>query len=147
MSETALLKFLELTCELLDRIYQTEAETSLAPVFEIEDHWQLIQGPTPLVELAVDQPLPNHQLVDLHKQLSTVMHAVMVFGMKSVKVLGMFDFSTRNAFFRDLNSTIVIPSSTDADLGLLQSRQQVITICVCLDYNIKHLKIFQEYCM
>ncbi|XP_072040283.1 rab3 GTPase-activating protein non-catalytic subunit-like [Amphiura filiformis] len=127
LSETALLKFLELTCELLDRIYQTEAETSLAPVFEIEDHWQLIQGPAPLVELAVGQPLPNHQLVDLHKQLSTVMHAVMVFGMKSIKVLGIFDFTTRNAFFRDLHSTIVLPSSADMDMGLLASRQQFLT--------------------
>lgn len=109
--------------------FQTEAETSLAPVFEIEDPWQQTQGPTPLVELAVAQPLPNHQLVDLHRQLCSIMHAIMTFGMKSVKVMALFDYMTKNAFFRDLNTQVALSSGDDIDLGLLQTRQQVSFRC------------------
>ncbi|XP_071476615.1 rab3 GTPase-activating protein non-catalytic subunit-like [Diadema antillarum] len=125
LSEMALGRFLGLATELLECIYQVEPESSLTPLFETEDLWQHIQGPTPLVELAVSQTLPCHALVDVHKQLCTIMHGVMTFGMKSVKVLQLFDYKTKNAFFKALG-TMFTPSSHEIDFGLIKSRQEFL---------------------
>lgn len=126
LSETALGKFLGLAAELLDCIYQVEPESSLTPIFDIEDLWQRIQGPAPLVELAVNQTLPSHSLVDVHKQLCTIMHAVMTFTMKSVKVLQMFDYKTKNAFFKALGTSFT-SSTNEIDYGLVKLRQQFLS--------------------
>ncbi|XP_030854258.1 rab3 GTPase-activating protein non-catalytic subunit isoform X1 [Strongylocentrotus purpuratus] len=125
LGETAIGKFLGFATDLLDCIYQVEAESSLTPIFDVEDLWQHIQGPAPLVELAVNQTLPNHSLVDVHKQLCTIMHAVMTFSIKSVKVLQFFDYKTKNAFFKALGTTF-IPSTHEIDYGLVKLRQQFL---------------------
>ncbi|XP_041468264.1 rab3 GTPase-activating protein non-catalytic subunit-like isoform X1 [Lytechinus variegatus] len=126
LSETAIAKYLGFAADLLDCIYQVEPESSLTPIFDVEDLWQHIQGPAPLVELAVNQTLPNHSLVDVHKQLCIIMHAVMTFSMKSVKVLQLFDYKTKNAFFKALGTTFM-PSSSEIDYGLIKLRQQFLS--------------------
>ncbi|XP_033631830.1 rab3 GTPase-activating protein non-catalytic subunit-like [Asterias rubens] len=127
ISDVSLDRFMGLCCELLDMIYVVETESCLAPSLEVEDLWQGIQGPTPLAELAVSQPLPNHYMVDLHKQLTTSLHAILVFNMKSIKPLKvLFDYKARNAFFRDLDAPVMQPAG-DVDLGIQNNRQHFMT--------------------
>jgi len=61
------------------------------PVFLVEDLWQNVQGPTSLVELAVEQKEANVQLVEHHYLLCALLHAILVFAMKSVKPMYLFD--------------------------------------------------------
>ena len=61
------------------------------PVFLVEDLWQNVQGPTSLVELAVEQKEANVQLVEHHYVLCALVHSVLAFSMKSVKPLSLFD--------------------------------------------------------
>ncbi|XP_077997216.1 rab3 GTPase-activating protein non-catalytic subunit-like [Glandiceps talaboti] len=141
LSDTALTEFMGIVCELLLKIYQIEVESSVVPTFTIEDTWQKIEGPTSIAELAIDQPLCNYALVDLHRQLSTIMHAVLYFTMKSVKPLSMFDSKGRNAMFKDFNSNPPMPSH-EIDVALLNTRQmflcRVTTAAVgCLDISTR----------
>lgn len=91
---------------------------------EVEDLWQNIHGPSSLVELALNQPEVNSLLVDLHIQLCSVMWAIMAFQLKSVKVLGLFDFRSKAIFFKELSYAFK-PSQTEPDLGLLNTRREV----------------------
>ncbi|XP_070571342.1 rab3 GTPase-activating protein non-catalytic subunit-like [Ptychodera flava] len=125
MSEIALGQFLDLACETLLKLYQIEVEASAVPAFSIEDTWQKISGPTSIAELAIDQPQCNYPLVDLHRQLCTIMHAVMVFGMRSVKPMSLFDSKGRNALFKDLSSNPQLPTH-EIDVKLLSARQQIL---------------------
>lgn len=59
--------------------------------FNVEDLWQHVQGPSSLVELALEQKESTPDLVQHHYNLCVMMHAVMVFAMKSVKPLSLFD--------------------------------------------------------
>ncbi|XP_038077511.1 rab3 GTPase-activating protein non-catalytic subunit-like isoform X2 [Patiria miniata] len=124
MSDVSLESFIGLCCELLDMIYVVETESSLVPSLEMEELWQDVQGPTPLAELAISQPLPNHYMVDLHKQLTTSLHAILVFNTKSIKPLKvLFDYKARNAFFRDLDAPVMQPTG-EVDQGLQRNRDQ-----------------------
>lgn len=61
------------------------------PVFNIEGVWQGVHGPASLGELAIDAKPTNYGLVRLHWHLVILMQAVLVFGMKGIKVLSLFD--------------------------------------------------------
>lgn len=61
------------------------------PVCNMEPAWQKVQGPTSLMELAVDQKATNYGLLRVHFHLLKLMSAVLSLGMKSVKVLSLFD--------------------------------------------------------
>ncbi|KAJ8045799.1 Rab3 GTPase-activating protein non-catalytic subunit [Holothuria leucospilota] len=125
MSDISLGRFLGVCCDVLEILYAVDAESSLTPIMEIEDLWQNIQGPSSLVELAVNQPETNPLLVDLHKQLCTVMWAIMAFQLKSVKVLGLFDFRSKAMFFKELSYAFK-PSQAEPDLGLINLRREVL---------------------
>ncbi len=56
-----------------------------------EDIWAGIQGPTSLVELAIDQKEANCELVEHHYSLCVMLHAVFTFSMRGVKLLSFFD--------------------------------------------------------
>ena len=71
--------------------WQANCEANEVPVFNGEHNWQAVRGPASLGELAVDTKATNYGLVRLHWQLAILMHAVLVFSMKSVKVLSLFD--------------------------------------------------------
>ncbi len=60
-------------------------------MFNVEDLWQGVQGPTSLVELALEQKDSNQDLVEHHLSLAVILHAALTFGMKSVKPLSLFD--------------------------------------------------------
>ena len=61
------------------------------PVFLVEDIWQAVQGPTTLVELAVEQKEANTRLVEHHYVFCTLLHAILVYSVKSIKPLSLYD--------------------------------------------------------
>lgn len=72
--------------------HQANIESDDIPVYGVlEDAWMSCKGPTPLVELAIDQRPTNYVLVCHHYYLATVMYAVFKYGLKSVKPLSLYD--------------------------------------------------------
>jgi len=67
------------------------------PVFLVEDIWQAAQGPSSLVELAVEQKQVNTSLVEHHYVFCALLHSVLVFSLKSVKPLALYDTKVTNA--------------------------------------------------
>jgi len=61
------------------------------PVFLVEDIWQAVQGPASLVELAVEQREANSCLVEHHYVFCALLHAVLVFSLKSIKPFSLYD--------------------------------------------------------
>eukprot|EP00058_Branchiostoma_floridae_P024780 XP_002610270.1 hypothetical protein BRAFLDRAFT_126836 [Branchiostoma floridae] len=105
---------------------EAEVESSHVPVFDIEDLWQATQGPTSIAELAAEQRVSNYQLLQHHMKLSSIMHAVMVFSLRTVKPLSYyFDTKGKNAFFKDLHSYPLLPGS-DIDIAIISARQQFL---------------------
>jgi len=66
------------------------------PLFLVEDIWQSVQGPTSLVELAVEQKEANTDLVEHHYVFCALLHAVLVFSLKSIKPLSLYDTKVLN---------------------------------------------------
>ena len=60
-------------------------------MFNIEPAWQGVRGPNSLVDLAIETKMTNYGLIRHHYHLAVLMQAVIVFGMKSVKVVSLFD--------------------------------------------------------
>ncbi len=82
-------------------VAQARQESRSAPVLNTEDIWEAVQGPTSLVEMAVDQKDVNSELVEHHYSLGVILHAVFAFNMRGVKPLSFFDtkVSDRQGFF------------------------------------------------
>ncbi|XP_033735108.1 rab3 GTPase-activating protein non-catalytic subunit-like [Pecten maximus] len=110
LSEGSMAGFIGCACDLLDIIMEANCEANEVPVFNIEHLWQDVRGPASLVELAIDQKTTNYGLLRLHYQLAVMMHAILVFGMKSVKVLSLFDTKGKNSLFLDLHQHPLLPS-------------------------------------
>jgi len=62
----------------------------------IEVYYPLDSGSVSLVELAIDQKGTNYGLLTIYHQLATLMHAVLTFNLKSVKVLSLFDSKVKH---------------------------------------------------
>ena len=60
-------------------------------VFQTEDLWQGVAGPTSLVELAAEQKPTNEELVEHHYSLCVLLHATLAFNLRAVKPLSLFD--------------------------------------------------------
>jgi len=75
---------------------QLRVDVHEMPVFLIEDIWQAIQGPTSLVELAVEQKEANSSLVEHHYVFCTLLHAVLIFSLKSIKPFSLYDIKVHN---------------------------------------------------
>lgn len=71
--------------------FQANCEMNEVPVFNIEPVWQMVRGPSSLVEQAVEQKMTNYGLLTHHYNLAVIMCAVLTFGMKSAKILSLFD--------------------------------------------------------
>ena len=57
----------------------------------VEDIWSAVQGPTSLVELAVEQKSVNTWLVEHHFVFCTLLHAILVFSLKSIRPFSLHD--------------------------------------------------------
>ena len=64
-------------------------------MLNIEDVWQHTQGPTSLVELAMEQKATNVALVQHHHYLCLILHSMLVLSLKSVKPMSLFDTKVR----------------------------------------------------
>ena len=69
---------------------QASLDSHEPPIIGIEDLWQSVQGPTSLVELAVEQKEANIDLVIHHHSLCIVLVASLTFSLKSIKPLSLF---------------------------------------------------------
>ncbi|XP_033105383.1 rab3 GTPase-activating protein non-catalytic subunit-like [Anneissia japonica] len=134
LSDVTLQKFMGSACDLFEVIQLVEGESTKPPVFRIEDLWQVIQGSTPLMLLASYQQPPNQQLVSLHKQLCTVMHAIMKFTMKSVKPLQYFDAPTKSTLFKELSGVPQTPEQ-NFSLALMEKRQEFLNKLIVSSFN------------
>ncbi|XP_067844977.1 rab3 GTPase-activating protein non-catalytic subunit isoform X2 [Heptranchias perlo] len=127
MSDTAMTSFLG-SCSLLIQTLM-EAEVSSdemkEPFLDIEDTWSSVEGPTSIVDLALEQRHVHYPLVQHHYILSVIMHGIMLFGMKSVKIFSLFDSKGKNAFFKELTSIQLLPSG-DMDPNIVSLRQQFL---------------------
>lgn len=61
------------------------------PVLDTEDAWLSVEGPTSIVELALEQKPIHYPLVEHHSILCSILYAAMRFSLKSVKPLALFD--------------------------------------------------------
>lgn len=61
------------------------------PFLQIEDTWSAIEGPTSIVDMALEQRHVHYPLAEHHYILAVIMHGIMLFGMKSVKIFSLFD--------------------------------------------------------
>ncbi|XP_059162199.1 rab3 GTPase-activating protein non-catalytic subunit-like [Physella acuta] len=119
VSDTGLVAFISLCADFMEILMDANCEASEVPVCNIEHAWQKSQGPTSLMELAIDQKATNYGLLRVHFHLLKIMSAVLSLKMKSVKVLSLFDSKGRAAVFKDLHSHPLLPSQkVDHDLFL-----------------------------
>ncbi|KAL5008455.1 hypothetical protein ScPMuIL_014036 [Solemya velum] len=126
MSCPSLLEFMKAVCQLLKIIMEANCEVNEVPVFNMEPLWTNVNGPASLVELAIDQRPTNYGLLHHHLHLGYIMQAILEFGMKSVKVLSLFDNKGRHAFFQDLYCHPLLPTS-NVDQTVSLSRRQFLS--------------------
>jgi len=94
------------------------------PVFLVEDIWQAVQGPTSLVELAVEQKEANTDLVEHHYVFCALLHAVLAFSLKSIKPFSLYDTKVHN--YVTVLLSIVISQTTDLEAALYVCHSSVI---------------------
>jgi len=75
-------------------------------VFLVEDVWQAVQGPTTLVELAVDQKETNSSLVEHHYVFCVLLHAILFYSLKSVKPFSLYDTKVRTSLLSSTDYTV-----------------------------------------
>ncbi|XP_078085888.1 rab3 GTPase-activating protein non-catalytic subunit isoform X2 [Mustelus asterias] len=127
MSDTAMTSFLGSCSLLLQTLMEAEVSSDemKEPFLDIEDTWSSVEGQTSIVDLALEQRHVHYPLVQHHYILSVIMHGIMLFGMKSVKIFSLFDSKGKNAFFKELTSIQLLPSG-DMDPNIVSLRQQFL---------------------
>ncbi|GFS02472.1 rab3 GTPase-activating protein non-catalytic subunit-like [Elysia marginata] len=110
MSDSSLGSFISLCADFMEIIMDANCEAHEVPVYNLEPAWQKVEGPTSLVELAVDQKATNYGLLRLHFHLLKIMSAVLALGIKPVKVLSLFDNKGRAALFKELHAHPLLPN-------------------------------------
>ncbi|KAK7502781.1 hypothetical protein BaRGS_00006031 [Batillaria attramentaria] len=145
MSDSSMTTFVGLVVDLLDIIMDANCEANEVPVFNIELIWQSVRGPASLGELAVDAKVTNYGLVRLHWHLGVLMHAVLVFGIRGIKVLSLFDRKGQAAVFKDLHSHPLLPSQkVEESLALSRRADFLKRHHVCELYSYGHDKLAEE---
>jgi len=113
-----------INCDMLIFGLQIKARLDMheMPVFLVEDIWQAVQGPTTLVELAVEQKEANTRLVEHHYVFCILLHAILVYSLKSVKPLSLYDTKVlgRNFLcYSSYNFSLVLSLVCVFDVSLL----------------------------
>ncbi|XP_075719473.1 rab3 GTPase-activating protein non-catalytic subunit isoform X2 [Rhinoderma darwinii] len=127
MSDTSMTTFLGSCYDLLQTMMEADvsSEEMSPPLLEVEDAWISVEGPSSIVELALEQKHIHYPLVEHQFVLCAIMYSVMRFSLKSVKPLALFDSKGKNAFFKDLTSIQLLPSG-DMDPSIVSLRQQFL---------------------
>ncbi|KAF3823111.1 hypothetical protein GH733_010547 [Mirounga leonina] len=139
MSDTAMTSFLGSCLDLLQTLMEADVsrDEMQAPVLDTEDAWLTVEGPTSIVELALEQKHVHYPLVEHHSVLCSVLYAVMRFSLKAVKPLSLFDSKGKNAFFKDLTSIQLLPSG-EMDPNFISVRQQFLLKVVSAAVQAQH---------
>ncbi|KAG2467603.1 RBGPR protein, partial [Polypterus senegalus] len=111
-------------CPLLYRQADIVSDEMSVPLLEVEDPWVSVEGPTSIVELALEQRHVHYPLVHHHCVLATILCGIMRFALKGVKPLALFDSKGKNSFFKELTSIQLLPSG-DLDPNIVSLRQMV----------------------
>ncbi|XP_055879124.1 rab3 GTPase-activating protein non-catalytic subunit-like isoform X1 [Biomphalaria glabrata] len=125
VTDSTLVTFISLCADFMEILMDANCEANEVPVCNTEHAWQKMQGPTSLVELAIDQKATNYGLLRVHYHLLKIMSAVLALKMKSVKVLSLFDSKGRAALFKDLHAHPLLPSQK-VDQDLLVARKNFL---------------------
>ncbi|XP_023566117.1 rab3 GTPase-activating protein non-catalytic subunit isoform X2 [Octodon degus] len=139
MSDTAMTPFLGCCFDLLQTLMEADVgrDEMPAPVLDTEDAWLAAEGPTSIVELALEQRPVHYPLVQHHSVLCAVLAAVARFALKAVKPLALFDSKGKNAFFKDLTTIQLLPSG-EMDPNLISLRQQFLLKLVSAAVQAQH---------
>ncbi|XP_076848214.1 LOW QUALITY PROTEIN: rab3 GTPase-activating protein non-catalytic subunit [Brachyhypopomus gauderio] len=126
MSDVAMTSFLGSCVQLLQALMEADSgvEEVCVPQLCVEEVWGGVEGPSSLVELALQYRAVHYPLVQHHWLLASLLHAAMAFTLRT-KPLGLFDSKGKNAFFRDLTSIQLLPSG-DMDPSLVALRQEFL---------------------
>ncbi|XP_069464692.1 rab3 GTPase-activating protein non-catalytic subunit [Ambystoma mexicanum] len=127
LSDLAMTSFLGSCCDLLQALMEADvgSDEMHVPLLDTEDAWMSVEGPTSIVELALEQKHIHYPLVAHQSTLCSLLFAIMRFSLKSVKPLALFDSKGKTAFFKDLTSIQLLPSG-DMDPQLICTRQQCL---------------------
>ncbi|MEE6473861.1 hypothetical protein FKM82_010195 [Ascaphus truei] len=127
MSDTAMTSFLGSCSDLMQTLMEADVRSDemQAPLLEAEDAWVSVEGPSSIVELALEQKHIHYPLGEHHFVLCAILFAIMRFSLKSVKPLALFDNKGKNAFFKDLTSIQLLPSGV-MDPSIVSLRQQFL---------------------
>ncbi|XP_055995292.1 rab3 GTPase-activating protein non-catalytic subunit-like isoform X2 [Ostrea edulis] len=112
--------------DLIQVLREANCEMNEVPVFNIEPVWQMVRGPSSLVEQAVEQKMTNYGLLTHHYNLAVIMCAVLTFGMKSAKILSLFDSKGKHAFLNDFTQHPLLPSQ-NVDSALSSNRKEFLS--------------------
>uniref|UniRef100_A0A8D0WYR6 Rab3 GTPase-activating protein non-catalytic subunit n=1 Tax=Sus scrofa TaxID=9823 RepID=A0A8D0WYR6_PIG len=139
MSDTAMASFLSSCWDLLQTLMEADVsrDEMPVPVLDTEDAWLAVEGPTSIVELALDQKPVHYPLVEHHSVLCAVLCAITRFSLKAVKPLSLFDSKGKNAFFKDLTSIQLLPSG-EMDPNFISIRQQFLLKVVSAAVQARH---------
>ncbi|XP_052275243.1 rab3 GTPase-activating protein non-catalytic subunit-like isoform X3 [Dreissena polymorpha] len=140
ISETRLGTFVSQICDFFNIIMDANCETNEVPVFNHEPSWTEVKGSVSLVELAIDQKSTNYGLLTVFNQLSTIIHAVVTFNIKQVKVLSLFDTKGRHALSQELHAHPLLPT-TSVDSSVAALRKQFLTRVIT-----ESVKKMREFC-
>ncbi|XP_061163319.1 rab3 GTPase-activating protein non-catalytic subunit-like isoform X1 [Saccostrea echinata] len=125
MGESFMPAFAEYSVDLIQVLREANCEMNEVPVFNIEPVWQMVRGPSSLVEQAIEQKMTNYGLLSHHYHLAVIMSAVLTFNMKSAKVLSLFDSKGKHAFFIDFTQHPLLPSQ-NVDSSLSSNRKEFL---------------------
>uniref|UniRef100_A0A8C3WPR2 RAB3 GTPase activating non-catalytic protein subunit 2 n=1 Tax=Catagonus wagneri TaxID=51154 RepID=A0A8C3WPR2_9CETA len=127
MSDTAMTSFLDSCWGLLQTLMEADVsrDEMPVPVLDTEDAWLAAEGPTSIVELALEQKPAHYPLVEHHAVLCAVLCAIARLSLKATKPLSLFDSKGKNAFFKDLTSIQLLPSG-EMDPNIISIRQQFL---------------------
>ncbi|MBN3305707.1 RBGPR protein, partial [Amia calva] len=125
MGDGPLTSFLGSCTQVLQILMEADAgrDEVPPPALSVEEVWGGVEGPSSMLELALEQRSVHYPLVQHHALLAALLFAAMTFNIRPARPLGLFDSKGKNAFFKDLTSIQLLPSG-DTDPGLVCLRQE-----------------------
>ncbi|XP_067941814.1 rab3 GTPase-activating protein non-catalytic subunit-like [Watersipora subatra] len=102
-------EFIGVVCDFMEIFLQANCDFGEALLYKEENLWSEHMTGHSLVQMACQQKESNYRLLKHHSLLMNLVSALLVFGMKSVKIMSLFDHNGSKAFFTDLSSHPYLP--------------------------------------
>ncbi|EDV20322.1 uncharacterized protein TRIADDRAFT_61281 [Trichoplax adhaerens] len=121
MSENSLEEFLLQSTLLLATISKiTDAE--MIPISNtVDELWNEISGPETLIDDILAENSGNNFMIQLHRQICSVLYLIMTLRMRSIKPTTLFDTKSKEILFQELSKNTQIPNVTD-DASFINAR-------------------------